>query len=237
MTDKPSSEDLQSVDPASAEREHEAARVRDFLNIDASVFQGFAPAIVFLIANQFGPVQVAIVLSFAAAVLVFVRNRASGVIRFLSSIGFAIVAFSTALSLALDSDRAFVAQNIFADVVFAAIFAGSVLAHRPLIGAIARELVPGVRPVMRVDLPVFVQLSMLSAGINVVSAVSRYFMIESMSINAYVILSRVVFIPVNIAFIVLCYVAITRTAIRIWPEDMPYEHLRRRGRPQERASP
>ncbi len=208
--------------------ERNRARVRDFLNIDANVFQGFAPAVVFLIANQFGPAQIAIVLSFAAAVVVFARNKTSGVIRLLSTLGFAIIAFSTVLGLALDSDRAFVAQNIFADIVFAALFVSSVLAGRPLIGAIARELVPGIRPVMRVNLPVFVQLSLLNAAINGVSAVARYFMIESMSVNAYVILSRAVFIPVNIAFVVLCYVMIVRTAIRIWPEDEPYEHLRRK---------
>ena len=200
------------------------------MNIDPSVFQGFAPAIVFLIANQLAPTQIAIVLSFAAAVVVFVRNKASGVIRLLSTIGFAIIAFSTALGLALDSDRAFVAQNIFADIVFAALFFGSVVVGRPLIGAIARELVPGIRPVMQINLPVFVQLSLLNAAINVVSAIARYLMIENMSTNAYVILSRAVFIPVNIAFIALCYFLIVRTAIRIWPEDEPYEHLRRRRR-------
>jgi hypothetical protein len=233
----PSSEDIQSADPASAERERDAVRVRDFLNIDPSVFQGFAPAIVFLIANQFWPTEIAIVLSFAATVVVFVRNKASGVIRLLSTLGFAIVAFSTALSFALNSDRAFVAQNIFADMMFAAIYVGSVIIARPLIGAIARELVPGIRPVMSINTPIFVRLSLLSAAINVVSAIARYFMIENMSVNAYVILSRAVFIPVNVAFIVLCYVAITRTAIRIWPEDVPYEHLRRRGSYESGVSP
>jgi hypothetical protein len=208
----------------------ERARVRDFLRIDASVFQGFLPSIVFLVANRLGPTQVAIALSFAAAVWVFARNRSSGVIRLLGSVGFLIVAFSAVLGLALDSDRAFVAQNIFADIVFTGLFAGSVWIRRPLIGAIARELVPGIGPVMRIDLPVFVWLSLLNAAINAVSAVARYFMIESLSVDAYVILSRAVFIPVNIAFIVLCYVSVTRTAIRIWPHDVPYEHLRQRGR-------
>jgi hypothetical protein len=171
------------------------ARVRDFMQIDAGVFQGFLPALVFLVANRFGPTQLAIALSFAVAVWVFARNKSSGVIRFLSAIGFLIVAFSAILGLALNSDRAFVAQNIFADVVFALLFLGSVLAGRPLIGAIARELVPGIKPVMHVGLPVFAHLSLLSAAINAVSAVVRYFMIENMSVDAYIILSRAVFIP------------------------------------------
>jgi hypothetical protein len=226
-----------TAEPPPAEGQQDArerARVRDFLQIDASVFQGFLPAIVFLVANRFGPTQLAIVLSFAVAVWVFARNKSSGVIRLLSAIGFLIVAFSSVLGLALNSDRAFIAQNIFADIVFAVLFAGSVIVGKPLMGAIARELVPGIKPVMHIDLPVFVQLSLLNAAINAVSAVVRFFMIENMSTEAYIVLSRAVFIPVNIAFVVLAYVMVTRTAIRIWPEDEPYEHLRRRGRP---ASP
>lgn len=229
--------DNRETEETTPPRDGSPARVRDFMQIDASVFQGFLPAIVFLVANRFGPVQVAIILSFATATWVFARNKSSGVIRMLSAVGFLLVAFSTVIGLALNSDRAFVAQNIFADIAFAGIFLGSVVIRRPLIGAIARELVPGIRPVMHIDLPVFVQLSLVSAAINIVSAIVRYFMIENMSVDAYVILSRVVFIPVNIAFVVLCYVTVTRTAIRIWPEDEPYEHLRRRSNRGSAASP
>jgi hypothetical protein len=207
-----------------------SVRAFDFLDIDLNVLQGFIPAAVFLIAHQIWPTRIAIALSFTATVIVFARNKHSGVIRFLSALGFAIAALSTAIGLAFDSGLAFVAQNIFSDVVFTFVFAGSVLAGRPLIGGIARELVPAIRPVLHVNTPVFVYLSLLNAGINAFSAGIRYVMIESFSIDLYVILSRVVFLPLNIAFIVLCYVWITRTAIRLWPDDMPYEHLRRRGR-------
>jgi hypothetical protein len=161
--------------------------------------------------------------------IVFLRNRARGVIRLLSVLGFSIVTVSTIIGIVADSGRAFAAQNIVADIIFAAIFIGSVLVGRPFIGLIARDLVPGIRPVMELRNPVFVRLTLLSAAINIVSAVARGFMIANLSVNAYVIVSRLVFLPINIAFIALCYVMVTRTAIRIWPADVPYEHLRRRG--------
>jgi hypothetical protein len=208
----------------------EPIRARDFLDLDFRVLLGFLPSLVFLIADRAASTQIAIALSFAATVLVFVNTKSHGVIRFLSTFGFTIVAASAVLGLALDSDRAFVAQNIFSDIAFAAAYIGSVIIGKPLVGAIARELVPGIKPVMLIGLPVFVKLTLLSAGTNIASAIVRYFMLENMSTEAYVILSRAVFIPVNIAFVALCYVSITRTAIRIWPDDMPYEHLRRRGR-------
>jgi hypothetical protein len=214
----------------------QSVRALDFIRIDPGVFQGFIPAAVFLIANQFGPIRLAIALSFAATVIVFARNKTSGVIRFLSTLGFAIATLSTGIGLAFDSSRAFVAQNIFADVVFTVVFTASVVIGRPLIGGIARELVPGIKPVLAINTPVFAYLSLLNAGINAFSAVVRFLLIQAVSVDLYVVLSRVVFLPLNVAFIALCYVAITRTAIRMWPEDMPYEHLRRRGKPRE-ASP
>jgi intracellular septation protein A len=208
----------------------ERARTLDYLNIDASIFQGLLPVATFLVVNQFGPAQAAIGASFVVSAIIFVRNRARGVIRLLSVLGFSIVTISAIIGIVADSDRAFAAQNIVADVIFAAIFIASVLIGRPFIGLIARDLVPGIRPVMELRNPIFVQLTLLSAAINVVSAVARAFMIANLSVNTYVIVSRVVFLPVNIAFMVLCYVMITRTAIRIWPADEPYEHLRRRGK-------
>jgi hypothetical protein len=206
-------------------------RTRDYISIDPSVFHGLLPVAAFVITNYLGPAQLAIAVSFIVSCVIFFRHRTRGVIRLLSVIGFTIVASSAVVGLVFESDRAFAAQNIMADVAFAALFAGSVIIGRPLIGAIARDLVPGIQPVMEPRHPVFVQLTLLNAAINIASAVVRALMITSLPVNTYVIVSRAVFLPVNIAFIALCYVMITRTAIRIWPADEPYEHLRRHGEP------
>jgi hypothetical protein len=74
---------------------------------------------------------------------------------------------------------------------------------------------------MELDHPASRTLTFVSAGLNIFTGVIRIFMLEALSANAYVILSRVVFIPLNIAFYALCYMMISRVAIRIWPADLP----------------
>jgi intracellular septation protein A len=196
-------------------------RVRDYVRPDFRVFEGFLPVLVFFVANRMGPAEVAIGLSFATAVVVFARNKSSGIIRALSVLGFVIVTASAVAGIVASSDKVFVAQNIVSDFAFVIIMMGSVLIGRPLIGAIARELVPGIRPVMAVNDPAFVVLTLVNGAINLGTGVARIFMLDAMSADTYAIVSRVAFIPLNIAFFVLCYALIARRAIAIWPADLP----------------
>jgi hypothetical protein len=193
----------------------------EYVRPDFRVLLGALPAGVFLVMNSLGPVQLAIGLSFVSSVFVFLRERHRGVIGFLALLSFVVVAISAGIGLALGSGRAFAAQNIVADVVIAVVFTISVLVGRPIVGLIARELVPAIQPVIAVAHPVFVQLTLVSVALNLGTAVARLFMIDALSTNQYVLLSRVVFIPLNIAFYVLCYLRIGRTAIAIWPADLP----------------
>jgi intracellular septation protein A len=193
----------------------------EYVRPDFRVLEGGIPAFAFLIVNSLWDTRVAIGISFAASIWVFVRNQSSGVIRFLSVMSFLITAGSAAVGLAFSSDTAFVAQNMVSDFVVAVVMVGSVLIGRPLVGAVSRQLVPQIQPVMQLDHPTFRTLTLVSAGINIFTGVIRIFMLDAMSANAYLILSRVVFIPLNIAFYVLCYVLISRVAIRTWPADEP----------------
>jgi intracellular septation protein A len=200
--------------------ERDRVRTRDYIQLDPHVFVGLVPVAVFLVANYFGPAQLAIGLSFAASIIVFARNRGHGAVRFLSMLGFVIVTVSAVIGIAADSERAFVAQNIVSDFIFAAVFVGSVLVGRPLIGEIAREAAPAIQPVMPSAHAVFVRLTLLNAGINIVTGVARIFLFQSLSVNAYVIASRAIGAPLTIAFIIYCYYEVTRTAIAIWPADV-----------------
>ena len=224
------SEPDQPPDPATDYPPRESIRTRDYIRIDPGVFQGALPVVVFWIANSLFSAQIAIAASFVVSVIVFIRNKSSGAIRLLAILGFLIVSASAVTGLLFDSDRAFAAQNIIGDFVFAAIFLGSIAVGRPLIGIIARELTPGIQPVMDVRHAVFVQLTLINAALNVFTGVVRIFMFASLSTNTYVIVSRVAFLPLTAGFIVLCYVMITRTAIRIWPADMPHAHMLRGNR-------
>ena len=201
--------------------ERSTVRGSDYIRMDPRVIEGAYPAFVFLIANSLWTTQLAIALSFGTALFVFVRNRQRGVIGILGGISFIIVSISAIVGLIWDSGTVFVAQNLIADFVFAGVYAVSILIGRPLIGVIAREMVPSIKPVIDVNHRVFVQLTIVAIFINAGEGIARLFMIEAMSNNAYVIVSRVVFIPLTIAFYALCYRQVSKTAIAIWPADMP----------------
>jgi intracellular septation protein A len=201
-------------------REEDRLR-RGYLRPDFRVWIGALPALVFLVLNWQTTTEIAIAASFAASVLVFVRNPGSGVIRALSALSFSIVAASAAAGLILDSGKAFVAQNLIGDFVIAAVFLVSVLVRRPMIGAIAREMVPAMKPVLAVGHPVFVKLTLISVALNVVSGVVRLFLLDALSENQYVIVSRALGFPPNVLFFLYAYRQVTRVAIRIWPADAP----------------
>jgi len=201
--------------------EVEARMQRGYMRPDLRVFLGVLPPVAFLAANALSTTQVAIVASFVVSAVVFASNPGSGVIRALSVISFVVVAISAATGLALNSGKAFVAQNLIGDFLISAIFLGSVFIGRPMIGAIAREMVPSMKPVMPIDHRVFMRLTLISAGVNVASGVMRLLLLDALTENQYVIASRLLGFPLGVAFFIYAYREITRAAIAIWPADMP----------------
>ncbi|MDZ7727530.1 MAG: hypothetical protein U5Q44_04660 [Dehalococcoidia bacterium] len=124
-------------------------------------------------ANNLGPSQLAIILSFIAAFAVFMRNRDSGVVRALSILGFAIVAGSAVAGLALDSGKAFAAQNIVSDIAFVIIGIVSLAIGKPFVGPIARELVPAIKPLIADPRRIVAAAQVLNILMNVIQAVAR----------------------------------------------------------------
>jgi hypothetical protein len=210
-------------DALRADSSPEAERPRRYyVRPSPQVLIAFLPALAFILADKFVPTPGAIGTSFAVSAVIFVRNPGGGgVIRMLGAIGFAIVCGAAITGIALSSGKAYVAQNLFSDFAFAAIFAGSVLVHRPLMGAIIREVVPALKPVMPIDHRLFVQLTLANIAINLAQGTARVFLIQDLSASQYAIASRAISFPVSIAFYLLCYVLVHRTAIAIWPADMP----------------
>ena len=183
-------------------------RMRDYVRFDPQILIGFVPVAVFLIANALGPAQIAIGLSFVASCIVFAMTPGRGATRLLSITGFAIVTVSAVVGILADNDRIFVAQNIGIDLAFAALFAGSVIVGKPIIGLIAREAAPGIQPVMALEDPIFVRLTLLNVGINLVEAALRVGMLFWLDAGAYAIVSRVSAAPVTILPTSYCGVAL-----------------------------
>jgi hypothetical protein len=187
--------------------------LRDF-RFNPSVLEGALPVLVFWVVNQFADAPISISASFLAAIVVFVRNKQSGVIRALGVLGFVIVAASAGVGLVLDSDKAFAAQNIVSDFVVVPIALGSLVIGRPLAGAVGRELFPAIRPLVPERHAVFVLLTLLVVAINLSTGLIRLVMIDALSTNDYVILSRVIGVPFNILLFGLGYLLVFRVVER-----------------------
>ena len=185
------------------------------------VLESLLPIGAYVVFNLVVSTQIAIAASFVTSVVVFVRNSGYGTIRFLGLLGFAVLTVSAVLGLVSHSGKIYVAQNLVSDFIFAGVFAGSVAARRPLIGAIAREVAPAIKPVMAIGHPLFVRLTFGSAAINLLEGIARIALLRALSDNAYVIVSRVLFLPLGIGFYVLCYALVNREAILIWPAELP----------------
>ena len=189
----------------------------DFSGVDWRIFWTALPVVVFLVLNTFWPedlwrTQVAIVGSFLSSAYVFATNRDSGVIRALVVLGFLIVAGSAAFGLAINSAKAFAAQNIFTDFIMAAISLGSVLAGKPLVGAVARQGVPALRTLMDPKHRVFVYLTLTFMAINIVTGIFRIFLLGEFNATEYVLISRATGLPFSVGFLIACYFSIKRTA-------------------------
>lgn len=189
----------------------------DFSGVDWRIFWTGLPVVVFLILNTLWPedlwrTQVAIVGSFLASAYVFFTNQDSGVIRSLVVLGFLIVAGSAAFGLAINSAKAFAAQNIFTDFIMAGISLGSVLIGKPLVGAVARQGVPALRTLMDPKHRVFVYLTLTFMAINIVTGIFRIFLLGEFNATEYTLISRATGLPFSVGFLIACYFSIKRTA-------------------------
>ena len=184
----------------------------DLEAIDWRIAEAGAPVFLFLILNFIAPAQVAIGVSFAASVWVFLRNRDSGVIRVLAILGFAVITGSAIVGLATESTKAFAAQNIVSDFAVSAVGLGSIAIGRPLVGAVARQTLPALRALLDVSHPTFVYLTVGFVALNLFTGVVRIFMLDALSTNEYVVLSRLISYPLTAVFTVASFYFVRRAA-------------------------
>lgn len=178
--------------------------------INNEIWLSVLPIAAFLITDRFADTRVAIGAGFAAALLVFLRTRASGMIGYLAVGGIVIVGGSALVGIILDSDKAFFASDAIGDVLWTGAFLGSVLVGRPLMGIFVREMFPGVKDWIPERHRVFITLSLAWAVQNVVTAVIRIILLDALSTDSYIFWSRVAVWPLNIILFALSYYLIWR---------------------------
>jgi hypothetical protein len=179
------------------------------------LFMSVIPVAVFLGLDRLGaPAVLAIGFGFAASTAVFFWNRKDRLIGALTLFGFVVVAISAMAGIIWSNEKAYLAAGPLTDFLFIPMYLGSIALRQPLVGGIARELVPGVAGKLPVNAPVFVGLSFAWAAYDLAHGVLRAYLLNELSVGEYVVWSRLISWPFSAALLGLTVWLIVRAAGR-----------------------
>jgi hypothetical protein len=180
------------------------------LRILASIF----PLGVFYGFSRVADPWVAVLAGFAASSVVFYYNRQSRLIGTLTAFGFVLVAVSAVVGIAANSEKAYLASGPIGDFLFVPLYLGSILIGRPIIGGIARELLPKYAGHLPANAPVFVWMSVVWAIYDTLHGLGRVWLLQELSTGQYIIWSRVLFWPISIGLVGLTGLLVMRAGQR-----------------------
>ncbi|HEY5011799.1 MAG TPA: VC0807 family protein [Acidimicrobiia bacterium] len=149
--------------------------------------------------------------TFVAVTRRLARGRALPAILLLTTVGLSV---RTVIALVSGSTFAYFVQPIATTVVLAAVFGGSVLIGRPVVARFASdfcEFTPEIGGRPRV-VRLFRGLTLLWAGVHVVTSVATFALLVSLPTATYVLLKTVACLSITVAAIALTVSCSIRTA-------------------------
>ena len=155
------------------------------------------PVLLFLGTRQVAPPWAAILAGFVATAVITYANRRDRLLGVLTMYGFAIVAICAVVGIAWDNEKAYLAAGPLSDFLFVPLYVGSVFIGRPLIGGISRELMPAFVQHIPLNAPVYRWLSLAWGLYDTSQGLLRTFLLRELSVNEYVIISRMVNLPLS----------------------------------------
>jgi uncharacterized membrane protein len=149
--------------------------------------------------------------TFVAVTRRLARGRALPAILMITTIGLSV---RTLIALVSGSTFAYFVQPIATTVVLAAVFGGSVLIGRPVVARFASdfcEFTPEIGGRPRV-VRLFRGLTLLWAGVHIVTSVATFAMLVSLPTATYVLLKTIACLSITVAAIALTVSCSIRTA-------------------------
>ena len=180
-----------------------AQKLESIPQIDPVVLLGFAPVALYLLFDRIWDVRAAIASAVIAAVVVFIVQRRlrprARVVYMISMLGLALMIGFAIAGLIWEDGHLFWTADPVDDFATAAIFLGSVLLGRPIVGPFARELfpqladrLPGEHRVWR-TITIVWGLKMLATGFF------RLWLLDTIETDTYVWVRTLVAWPINLA--------------------------------------
>jgi hypothetical protein len=114
----------------------------------------------------------------------------------------------------MGSARAYLATDPIGDLLAAIIALASIFFQRPLSGVLAQELVPVVQRFLDPRHPVFFLTTWLIVIVNGFQGASRVFLLQKLTVDEYLLWSRVISWPLTIVLFIAIYILINRAARR-----------------------
>lgn len=215
-SDRTAAEKIESPGFISVMREmSDAARVGGgmALKFNPRIFLGSVPLGAFWLSGQFWETQIAIGLAFLAATAVFFYARDSGIIRILAILSFSAVTIAAIAGAILNSDKAFLANDVIFDYTTVVVSIISIYKGKPLFRLIMYEMYPGMKNLLPEAHRVFITTTVILALHSIVIGTTRIFLIATQSVGEYIIWSRVTSLTVNTIVITLAIVLMGRAVI------------------------
>lgn len=172
------------------------------------------PVAVFYVLTRVAPPSVSVTGGFIAFTIVFFYTRRSRLYQLLTVVGFVVVALSAAVGIVTSSEKAYLAAGPVSNFVFVPLYLGSVRLGQPLVGGIAREIVPGMVGRLPVNAAVFAWLSVVWGVYEAVQGVVRFLLLSELSVGEYIVWSRVFGWPASAVMLSVTVFFIVRAARR-----------------------
>lgn len=183
------------------------------LKFNPRIFLGSVPLGVFWLSGHFWGTQVSIALAFMAATAVFLYARDSGIIRLLAILSFVAVTIAALAGAILNSDKAFLANDVIFDYTTVVVSIISIYKGKPLFRLIMYEMYPGLKNLLPEAHRVFITTTIILALHSIVIGTTRIFLIATQSVGEYIIWSRVTSVTVNTIVITTAIVLMGRAVI------------------------
>lgn len=170
------------------------------------------PVLVFWSVRQVAIPEVAIAAGFIASLTVFFINRRHGIIGALAVVSMLIVGGGALVGIITGNEKAFLANDPVGDFIVTTLTLGSIIIRRPLFGLLAREFVPALKNILEPRHTVFYITTLLLTVMNAMQGTARLYLLQNLSVDEYLIWSRVVSYSLNIVMFIIAYNLIGRAA-------------------------
>ncbi|MCZ2108395.1 MAG: DUF3159 domain-containing protein [Dehalococcoidia bacterium] len=153
------------------------------------------PAWLFLLVSRFAPAWASISAGFGATVVVYFVSGHSRLVGAIATFGFGIAAIHAVFGIIFNDEKSYLAAGWVTDLLFVPVYTVSVVVRRPLVGGIAREMVPTVAGRLPLDATIYRLLSVFWAIFYVFHGAVQGALWHSLSVAEFVVWSRIVLWP------------------------------------------